>query len=228
MIRADVCGVWGHEYRRCLGRMNTGAGHSPIPQMWRRGAWLHPHSASLALIRNILGQNFSLDVVYVSQSASEMLCVSWGIEWCWRSPRPFKQGKGNSFADSGGLKLEAGRAGPAPETERSVIWITRMPALLRPVIIWITQQQWTAQNSWKLPSLKNLLLPLDLDWCLLKYESVLVVEVSQYYPSICFQFWCRPDKTPERLWWPPIKFSSIYQPLLTGLLSRLNNGPDLF
>ena len=62
-----------------------------------------------------------------------MLCVSWGIGWCWRSARPFKQ-RGNSFADSGGLK----RGRPCTRNRDLLSESQGCPPLPHPVIIWIT------------------------------------------------------------------------------------------
>ena len=229
MIRADVCGVWGHEYRRCLGRMNTGAGHSPIPQMWRRGAWLHPHSASLALIRNILGQNFSSDVVYASQSASEMLCVSWGIEWCWRSPGPFKQGKGNSFADSGGLKLEAAGQGLHPK-QRDLL--SESQGCPRFFVQLSSESQLSGQprtvgnfQAWKNPSAstRSGLVPLEIWICagcwsfsiLPKYLSSILVLAGTKLPRGCGGL-------------PPIIIFSSISTVANWITQPINDGPDFF
>ena len=122
-----------------------------------------------------------------------MLCFV-RIEWCWRLARPFKQG-GNSFADSGGLKR--GRA-----CTRNTDLLSESqgcPPPLHPVIIWITTGR--ARNSWKVESSRK-----EFASTISQIEirnKPMRIEVSQYWPSICLQFWLRSDKTPKRLLRPP-------------------------
>ena len=53
-----------------------------------------------------------------------------------------------------------------------------------------------------------------------------LVEVSQYYPSICLQFWCRPDKTPKRLQWPPIIIFSSISTVANWFTQPIKHGQD--
>ena len=102
---------------------------------------------------------------------------------------------GNSFADSGGLK----EAGPAPETE--ICYLNHKDARLRIIQLSPESQQGRARNSWKVESPRK-----EFASTISQIEirnKPMRIEVSQYWPSICLQFWLRSDKTPKRLLRPP-------------------------
>ena len=202
MIQTGVCGAWVMNTGDVWVDMNTRAGHSPIPQMWRRRG---DFTGIAPLQLSYYWVNISLQTTCIHVSRPQKCCVfREGIEWCWRSARPFKQG-GIPSLTQGGSKRQA-----LHPKQRSVIWITRMPARASSSYH-LNHKRGEPRSVGKLQAQNK---DYGFHWSLIEIwnKHMMRVEVPQYYGrSICLQFWSkRWDKTPKRLLCPPpIKFSHI-------------------
>ena len=172
--------------------MNPGAGQSPIPEKWRQNRGKVTSPASTASV-SYPQHRVKISVRNVSWSVSKDRMVLAVVSGQW-----VHSNKGEF------LRWLRGAQRGRLHRNRDLCHLNHKDAHISAALS-SESQQWTVQNIWK-----TILLPLDawnLEWTCAGWSFSIL---PKYLSSILNQFWSWPDKSPERLWWPPlIIFSPI-------------------